>query len=32
MYLCKMYMSKQGGGMEYYNDGGFVVELVLRKV
>lgn len=32
MYLCKMYMNKQGGGMEYYNDGGFVVELVLRKV
>ena len=32
MYLCKMYMSKQGGGMEYYNDNGFVVELLLRKV
>lgn len=32
MYLCKMYMDKQGGGMEYYNDNGFVVELVLRKV
>ncbi|RKM62217.1 sensor histidine kinase [Butyrivibrio sp. CB08] len=32
MYLCKMYMNKQGGGMEYYNDGGFVVELLLRKV
>ena len=32
MYLCKMYMNKQGGGMEYYNDNGFVVELLLRKV
>ncbi len=32
MYLCKMYMNRQGGGMEYYNDNGFVVELALRKV
>ncbi len=32
MYLCKMYMNKQGGGMEYYNEGGFVVELLLRMV
>ncbi len=32
LYLCKMYMNKQGGGMEYYNDNGFVVELLLRKV
>ena len=32
LYLCKTYMSKQGGGMEYYNDNGFVVELLLRKV
>ncbi|SFB75293.1 HAMP domain-containing sensor histidine kinase [Butyrivibrio sp. YAB3001] len=32
MYLCKNYMNKQGGGMEYYNDNGFVVELLLRKV
>ena len=32
MYLCKTYMNKQGGGMEYYNDNGFVVELLLRKV
>ncbi|MBO5622963.1 MAG: HAMP domain-containing histidine kinase [Butyrivibrio sp.] len=32
LFLCKMYMNKQGGGMEYYNDNGFVVELLLRKV
>ena len=32
LYLCKTYMSSQGGGMEYYNDNGFVVELLLRKV
>jgi signal transduction histidine kinase len=32
LYLCKTYMSRQGGGMEYYNDNGFVVELLLRKV
>ena len=32
MYLAKTYMGKQGGGMEYYNDNGFVVELLLRKV
>ncbi len=32
MYLCKTYMNRQGGGMEYYNDNGFVVELLLRKV
>ena len=32
MYLVKWYMEKQGGGMEYYNDGGFVVEMLLRKV
>lgn len=32
MYLCKTYMDKQGGGMEYYNDNGFVVELLLKKV
>ena len=25
MYLVKMYMEKQGGGIEYYNDNGFVV-------
>ncbi len=32
LFLCKTYMNKQGGGMEYYNDNGFVVELLLRKV
>ena len=32
LYLCKTYMNRQGGGMEYYNDNGFVVELLLRKV
>lgn len=32
LYLVKWYMEKQGGGMEYYNDGGFVVELLVKKV
>ena len=32
MYLANYYMEKQGGGMEYYNDNGFVVELFVRKV
>lgn len=32
LYLAKTYMDKQGGGMEYYNDDGFVVELLLKKV
>ena len=32
MYLVKSYMEKQGGGLEYYNDHGFVVELLVRKV
>jgi signal transduction histidine kinase len=32
MYLANHYMERQGGGMEYYNDGGFVVELLLKKV
>ena len=32
MYLVSWYMEKQGGGLEYYNDGGFVVELLVRKV
>ena len=32
LYLVKRYMEKQGGGMEYYNDHGFVVELLVRKV
>ncbi len=32
MYLANYYMEKQGGGMEYYNENGFVVELLVRKV
>lgn len=32
LYLVKLYMERQGGGMEYYNDNGFVVELLVRKV
>ena len=32
LYNVKWYMDKQGGGMEYYNDNGFVVELLLKKV
>jgi signal transduction histidine kinase len=32
MYLVKSYMEMQGGGMEYYNDKGFVVELYVKKV
>ena len=32
MYLVKWYMEKQSGGLEYYNDNGFVVELLVRKV
>ena len=32
MNLVKTYMEKQGGGLEYYNDGGFVVELLVKKV
>ena len=32
MYLVKSYMAKQGGGLEYYNDNGFVVELYVKKV
>ena len=32
LYLVKHYMEKQGGGMEYYNDNGFVVELLVKKV
>ena len=31
-YLVKYYMERMKGGMEYYNDHGFVVELLLRKV
>ncbi len=32
MYLVNLYMEKQGGGFEYYNDEGFVVELLVKKV
>ncbi|MCR5543559.1 MAG: HAMP domain-containing histidine kinase [Eubacterium sp.] len=32
MYLVNNYMEKQGGGMQYYNDNGFVVELFVKKV
>lgn len=32
LYLVNWYMEKQGGGMEYYNDNGFVVELLIKKV
>ena len=32
MYLVKRYMDMQKGGMEYYNDNGFTVELLLKKV
>ena len=32
MYLATYYMEKQGGGMEYRNENGFVVELLVRVV
>ena len=32
LHLVKTYMEKQGGGMEYYNDNGFTVELLVKKV
>ena len=32
LWLVKQYMQRQSGGMEYYNDNGFVVELLVRKV
>lgn len=32
LYLVKLYMQKQGGDMEYYNDNGFTVRLMLKKV
>ena len=32
MYLVKTYMDRMGGGMEYYNENGFVVELLVRIV
>ena len=31
LFLVNFYMEKQGGGMNYYNDNGFVVELLVRK-
>ena len=32
LYLAKTFMEQMKGGMEYYNDNGFVVELFLKKV
>ena len=32
MYLVKRYMELQFGGMEYFNDDGFTVQLLLKKV
>ena len=32
MYLVKRYMEMQYGGMEYFNDNGFTVQLLLKKV
>ena len=32
LYLVRLYMTKMLGGMEVYNDNGFSVELLLRKV
>ena len=32
MYLVRWYMEKQGGGLEYYNENGFVVELLVKMV
>ncbi|MCR4648101.1 MAG: HAMP domain-containing histidine kinase [Lachnospiraceae bacterium] len=32
LYLVRWYMEQQGGGFEYYNDNGFVAELLLKKV
>ena len=32
LYLVKTYMERQGGGFEYYNDNGFVAELLVKKV
>lgn len=31
LYLAGMFMERMGGGMECYNDGGFVVRLFLKK-
>lgn len=32
LYLSKIFMEQMNGGMEYYNQNGFVVELFLKKV
>ena len=32
LYLAKIFMEQMQGGMECYNEEGFVVELFLRKV
>ena len=32
LYLANMFMERMQGGMEYYNENGFVVRLFLRKV
>ena len=32
LYLANMFMERMQGGMEYYNEDGFVVRLFLRKV
>ena len=32
LYLAKWYMEKQDGGLEYYKDNGFVVDILVRKV
>lgn len=32
MYLVRQYMHKMGGDMEYYNDNGFTVILMLKKI
>jgi signal transduction histidine kinase len=32
MYLVKRYMEMQLGGMEYFNDNGFTVQLLLKKL
>ena len=32
LYLVGLYMRRQGGDVEYYNDNGFTVALMLRKV
>lgn len=32
LYLANMFMERMQGGMEYYNDDGFVVRLFLRKI